>query len=225
MFKNYFKIAWRNLWKNKFYSLINIAGLAIGLSVGIMILLWVQDEFSYDSFHKNADNIYKINSHLGTGADEQVWEGSPAPLAVFCKQSIPEVVNSVRIDNVNGPLLFKYADKKFTETNMACVDSTFFSVFDFKLIEGSPLKPFPDMNSIIVTASEAKKYFGDGNAIGKVLATDYGNFTVSGIMEDFPENSSLRYNMLLPWAFDAYYFTKSGGNGDWKSMDEDLGSL
>jgi putative ABC transport system permease protein len=225
MFKNYFKIAWRNLWKNKFYSLINITGLAIGLSVGIMILLWVQDEFSYDSFHKNADNIYKINSHLGTGADEQVWEGSPAPLAVFCKQSIPEVVNSVRIDNVNGPLLFKYADKKFTETNMACVDSTFFSVFDFKLIKGNPLKPFPDMNSIIVTASEAKKYFGDGNAVGEVLATDYGNFTVSGVMEDFPENSSLHYNMLLPWAFDAYYFTESGGNGDWKTMDEDLGSF
>jgi putative ABC transport system permease protein len=225
MFKNYFKTAWRNLSKNKFYSTINITGLAIGLAVGIMILLWVQDELSYDSFHKNAESIYKINSHLGTGADEQVWEGAPAPLAVFSKQSIPEVVNTVRIDNVNGPLLFKYADKKFTETNMACVDSTFFSVFDFKLIKGNPLEPFPDMNSIIVTASEAKKYFGDGNAIGKVLATEYGNFTVSGVMEDFPENSTLHYNMLLPWTFDADYFAKSGGNGDWKTMDEDLGSF
>src|SRR5688572_16327114 len=158
MFKNYFKTAWRNLVKNKFYSAINISGLAIGLAVGIMILLWVQDEFSYDRFHRNANSIYKINSHLGTGADEQVWEGSPAPLAIFCKQSIPEVVNAVRIENVNGPLLFKYGNKKFTESNLACVDSTFFSVFDFKLINGNPLRPFPDMNSIILTESEAKKY-------------------------------------------------------------------
>ncbi len=88
MFRNYIKTAWRSLLKNKFYSAVNITGLAIGLAVGIMILLWVQDEFSYDGFHRNADNIYKINSHLGSGADAQVWEGSPAPLAVYCKQSI-----------------------------------------------------------------------------------------------------------------------------------------
>jgi putative ABC transport system permease protein len=224
MFKNYFKTAWRNLLKNKFYSAINVAGLAIGLAVGIMILLWVQDEYSFDSFHKNRDTIYKINSHLGKGADEQVWEGAPAPLAIFCKQSIPEVVNEVRIDNVNGPLLFKYADKKFTETNMACVDSTFFSMFDFKLIKGNLQKPFPNMNSIILTESEAKKYFGTDEPIGKILSMDYGDFTVCGVMKDFPENSSIRYNMLLPWNLDAYYFTKQGGNGNWKTMDEDLGS-
>src|SRR5687767_2259458 len=109
MIKNYFKIAWRNLIKNKFYSAINISGLAIGLAVGIMILLWVQDEFSYDGFHRNADNIYKINSHLGTGAGAQVWEGSPAPLAIFCK-SIPEVVNVVRINGFQDQLLFTYGD-------------------------------------------------------------------------------------------------------------------
>jgi ABC-type antimicrobial peptide transport system permease subunit len=126
---------------------------------------------------------------------------------------------------VNQQLLFKYADRKFIETNLACVDSTFFSVFDFKLIEGNPQRPFPDMNSIILTKSKAKKYFGNDKAIGKVLSMDFGNFTVSGVMEDFPENSTLRYSMLLPWALDAYYFTKSGGNGDWKTMDEDLGSF
>jgi len=225
MFKNYFKSSWRNLWKNKFYSAINIAGLAIGLAVGIIILLWTHDELSFDSFHKNAGDIYKINSHLGKGADEQVWEGAPAPLAILCKQSIPEVVNAVRIDNVNQQLLFKYAGKKFTESNLACVDSTFFSVFNFKLIEGNPQRPFPDMNSIILTKSIAKKYFGNDKAIGKILSMEFGNFTVSGVMEDFPENSSLRYTMLLPWELDAYYFTKSGGNGDWKTMDEDLGSF
>jgi len=225
MFKNYFKSSWRSLWKNKFYSTINIAGLAIGLAVGIMILLWAQDELSFDSFHKHAGNIYKINSHLGKGADEQIWEGAPAPLAIFCRQSVPEVENEVRIDNANGPFLFKYADKKFIETHLACVDSTFFSVFDFKMIQGNRQKPFPNMNSIILTKSKAKKYFGNEEAIGKVLSMDFGNFTVSGVIEDFPQNSSIRYEMLLPWALDAYYFTKSGGNGDWKTIDEDLGSF
>src|SRR4030095_1996240 len=109
MFKNYFKTAWRNLLRNKFYSALNIAGLAIGLAVGIMVLMWVQDESGYDSFHKNAENIYKINSHLGTGADEQVWDGSPGPLAVYCKQ-LPEIVNAVRINEISEQLLFSYQD-------------------------------------------------------------------------------------------------------------------
>lgn len=226
MFKNYFKTAWRNLLKNKFYSVINISGLAIGLAVGIMILLWVQDELSYDSFHRNAGNIYKINSHLGRGTDAQVWEGSPGPLAVFCRQQIPEVVNTVRINNIYQDLLFTYKDKKFTESKLAFVDSTFFSMFDFKLLEGSTSKPFENMNSIILNASVAKKYFGKPqNAVGKVLATDYGAFTVSGVMEDFPENSSMQYNILLPMSFYADMFIKQGGNGDWKTMDQDLGNF
>lgn len=225
MFKNYFKTAWRGLKNNKFYSALNILGLAIGLAVGVMILLWVQDELSYDKFHKNAADIYKVNSHLGNGSDEQVWEGAPAPLAIFSKQSIPEVVNAVRIDNINIQILFKYKDKKFPETNMAFVDSTFFSVFDYKLLKGNALHPFRNMNSIILTASIANKFFGSEDAIGKVLATQFGNFTVTGIMQDFPDNSSLHYTMVLPMAFDADYFAKSGGNGNWKTMDEDLGSF
>ena len=226
MLRNYLKIAWRNLVKNKFYSAINITGLGIGVAVGIMILLWVQDEMSFDRFHHNSDNIYKINSHLGTGTGAGVWEGSPGPLAVFCKQSIPEVVNAVRMDNINQQLLFTYQDKKFTESKLGFVDSTFFSLFDFNLLEGNVTKPFTDMHSIILTLSEAKKYFGDPKiALGKILVTDQGNFTVSGVMEDFPENSSFQYSMLLPFSLDNDFFVKSGGNGDWKTIDEDLGSF
>src|SRR5687767_1011727 len=134
MIKNYFKIAWRNLIKNKFYSAINISGLAIGLAVGIMILLWVQDEFSYDGFHKNADDVYKINSHFETGEGIQVWEDSPAPLAVMCRQSIPEVADVVRIYPRWEQLLFAYGDRKLIETNTAYVDPSFFSLFSFGLI-------------------------------------------------------------------------------------------
>lgn len=223
MIKNYFKTAWRSLMKNKFYSAINVAGLAIGLSIGIMILLWVQNEFSYDNFHSNAKNIYKINSHIGTGTSAQVWDGSPGPLFVFSKQ-LPEVVNAVRVNEIYEPYLFKYNDKKFNESRLAFVDSTFFSIFDFKLIEGNASKPFPDLTSIIISASEAKKYFGDQPAIGKILTTEQGNFTVSGVMKDFPENSSMQYNMLLPMSLYAEQFAASGGNGNWKTMDEDLGN-
>src|SRR5436190_16146019 len=197
MIKNYFKTAWRNLTNNKFYSAINITGLAIGLAVGIMILLWVQNELSYDKFHRNANNIYKINSHIGSGTSAQVWTGAPGPLLVFSKQ-LPEVVNAVRVNEIYEQILFKYQDKKFHESKLAFVDSTFFSIFDFKLLEGNASKPFPDLTSIVITSSEAKKYFGGQEAIGKILTTDQGNFTVSGVVSAFPENSSMQYNMLLP---------------------------
>src|ERR1700712_1386842 len=136
MLKNYFKTAWRNLWNNKFYSAINILGLSAGLAVGIMILLWVQNESSYDGFHRNASNIYKINSHLGTSSSAQVWDGSPAPLAVFAKQSVPEVIDAVRVKDRYEQIKFDYNNTKFFETKTAYVDPSFFSVFDFALLKG-----------------------------------------------------------------------------------------
>src|SRR6185295_3212135 len=143
---------------------------------------------SYDKFHRNANTIYKINSHLGSGTSAQVWEGSPGPLLVFSKQ-LPEVVNAVRVNEISEQPLFKYQDKKFYESKLAFVDSTFFSIFDFNLLEGNASKPFPDITSIIITSSEAKKYFGDQPAVGKILTSDQGNFKVSGVVSDFPENS------------------------------------
>src|SRR4030095_5964854 len=156
-------------------------------------------------------------------ADQQVWDGSPGPLAIFSKQ-IPEVVSVVRINDIYEQIIFHYGDKKITESGLAFVDSTFFSIFDFKLLKGNPAKPFPNINSVILTSSEAKKYFGDEEPVGKTLLTDQGNFTVSGIMEDFPENSSLSYNILLSMSLYAEEFKASGGNGNWKTMDEDLGN-
>jgi putative ABC transport system permease protein len=221
MIKNYFKTAWRNLTKNKFYSGINITGLAIGLAVGIMILLWVQNELSYDSFHTNANNIYKINSHIGKGTSAQVWEGSPAPLAVFCKQSIPAVVNAVRINPRYEQLLFTYSNNKFTETNTAFVDPSFFTVFSFTMLQGNSAKPFTDDHSFVITASTAKKYFNSEDAVGKILVVNKENFIVSGVLKDFPQNSSIQYNILFPMSLYAKNF---GGNGNWKTIDEDLGN-
>lgn len=224
MFKNSFRVAWRSITRNRFYSAINIAGLAIGLAVGIMILLWVQDEFSYDNFHKNADRIYRVNSHLGTGNDGGIWDGSPGPVAVYSKQSIPEVVNAVRVNKIGEELLFKYENKKFVERNVAFVDASFFSIFDFPLIQGDKNNPFPAINSAVISSSTAKKYFGNAAPVGKMLATENGNFIVSGVAKDFPANSALYFDILLPMPFYADLFAKGGGNGNWKTIDEDLGN-
>ncbi|MFT4015712.1 MAG: ABC transporter permease [Agriterribacter sp.] len=225
MIKNYLKTAWRNLLRSKFYSGVNIVGLGIGLAVGIMILLWVQDELSYDKFHKNANEIYRINAHIGKGADEQVWGNVPAPLAVYCRQSIPEVVNALRIKPRWETMTFKLNGRNISESNNAFVDSNFFSFFDFQLIKGNKENLFKEMNAVVLTATTANKYFGKDEPVGKVLTADNVNYIVTGVMADFPENSSIRYGMLFPMSFYAKQFTNDGGNGDWKTIDEDLGNF
>lgn len=231
MFKNYFITAWRNLVNNKFYSFINVAGLAVGLSVGIMILLWVQDELSYDNFHANAQRIFKINSHIPTGESEQVWSGSPSPLAVHAPAKIPEVEAAVRVRDNYDNALFTYGDKSFigadfSSSRTAYVDPNFFTVFDFRLLKGNKAAPFQGSHSVILTASVAKKIFGNEDPVGKIVVGDKrDNFKVTGVIEDFPTNSSVKYDMLFPMDMYGERFTSSGGNGDWKTIDQDLGNF
>lgn len=223
MLRNFIVTAWRNLLRNKFYTLLNVAGLAIGLTVGIMILLWVQDELSFDGFHSKAEHIYKINSHLGTGNDEQVWEGAPSPVAVHIKKKLPEVENVVRVAPDYDNSLFTYEDNSFIGSDMIYADPSYFKMFDFRLIKGNRNKPFDDNQSVILSASTAQKIFGDEDPVGKVLQADKkDNFTVTGIIEDAPANSSLRYGMIFPMGLYAQRFR---GNGDWKTIDEDLGNF
>lgn len=224
--RNYLKTAWRNLVNNKFYSVINIAGLTVGLVIGLFILLYVQDELSFDRFNKQADNIYKIGIIGGTGSSKQIFSGIIAPVATFAKNEIPEVKDAVRIRRI-GSNPFSYKDKVFTEDNVAFTDPSFFSVFDFGLINGDPKKPFADDHSIVITQSTAKRYFGDDNPIGKVLIlgkTD--NFKVSGVIKDFPTNSSINYTILLPLSlFNQMAYVKNAtsynGTGRIASMDAD----
>jgi putative ABC transport system permease protein len=224
MFRNYFKTAWRHLLKNKFYSAINITGLAIGLAVGIMILLWVQDEMSYDRSSPNAGQIYRINAHAGTGATTQVWGVSPGPLTVYSRQSIPEVMGAVRIQK-RQPILFAPGSKGIMEGNTAFVDPAYFSFFGVRLLEGDTAHPFNGTNSIVLAASTAHKYFGSEDPLGKTLPIDKEGFVVTGVMADFPGNSSTSYDVLFPMEYHARQFTLNGGNGNWKTIDEDLGDF
>lgn len=223
MTKGYLKAAWRNLVKNKFYTAITISGLTIGLTVGILVFIWVQNELSYDSFHHNAPNIYKVLSNLGKGTSRQIWPNSHAPIAIFARQDIPEIKNAVRIKSNHDFTLFTYGEKKFIERKAAYVDPSFFTVFDFKLLKGSVRTPFNGDYSVILTAAAAKRYFNDDDPIGKVLVADSKhNFTVVGIVEDFPGNSSIRYDMLFPLSLYANVYREQN---DGRFIDQDWGTF
>jgi putative ABC transport system permease protein len=202
MLRNYIKTAWRNLLKNKFYSAINIVGLTFGLAIGILILLWVQDEFSFDTYHKNTDNIYRMELWGGTGASKQIWTQPVYPMGVLAKQQLPEVQDEVRITNNYIYSLYKYQDKVFGDENAVFADPSFFSVFTFPIIKGNPSKPFTDESSVVITQKTAEKFFGDTDPIGKVIVADNKqNFMVSAVIKDFPENSSFQYDMIMPLNF------------------------
>lgn len=197
MFRNYIKIALRNLWRRRGFSLINIVGLAIGMTAGFLILLYVNFERSYDQFHTKGDRIYRVVSDIKTPSDSfdipvAAWAVSPN-----LEKQFPEIEAAVRILGTN--MLVRKEKLKFKEGNVFAVDSAFFNVFDFKLIQGDPnlavKKPF----SIVLSETTAKKYFGDQNPMGKSLKImEKGhNVTVTGIMKDIPANSHLSADIIV----------------------------
>lgn len=213
MFRNYFKTAWRFLNKSRFYSLINISGLTVGLAVGILILFWVNDEISFDSFHKNAAGIYKLENMAGTGPSRQVWTNTTGPIGMMVQKELPGVKAVVRTCGNGYYAQFRLADKIFNIEKGVFTDPSFFSVFDFNLVEGNVANPFPDINSVILTQSIAKKYFGSQPALGQVITTeDNTSFKVSGIIKDMPKNSSIDFEVFFPMNLFAkkFYAGKEG---------------
>lgn len=199
MLRNYFKTAWRNLLKNKFYSFINISGLAIGLAVGLIILLWVQDELSYDSYHKKGANVYKLENMVGTGSSRQLWTNTAAPIGVLAKKEIPGVEDAVRISSNAYYDLFKYGEKIFNEQNNFFVDTSLFNILDFPIVAGNANHPFSDDNAIVITEKTARRYFGNENPIGKVItADDKISFHVDAVVKDIPHNSTFQPEILFP---------------------------
>jgi putative ABC transport system permease protein len=224
MFRNYFKPAWRNLKANKFYSILNISGLAAGLTTGIMLLLWVQNEKSYNKFNKDYQNIYQLSTHF-TDNGKQVWTQVPGPLSVFAK-SIPQVKSIVRIVADDDQVLSNADHNKIFDGNtVAAVDSSFFSVFNYMLVKGSKEVFLPNNHSVILTQKTASKLFGNEDPMGKSVIYNNDIFTVTGVLKDFPQNSSLQYDALFPMSYYGQQFTLKGGNGKWKTIDTDLGNF
>ena len=197
MFKNYFKTAWRNLMKSKMFSFINILGLTIGITVCMMIYLFIMNEFSVDSFHKNGDRIYRVMRGAAVG-DKSIsvayLSGMHAP--ALLNDFKGQIVSAVRVNERDD--LFSVGSKSFHEKKELDVDSGFFSLFSFPLIKGTPATVLKDVNSVVLTESTAKKYFGSvDNAMSKIIMLNKETpLKVTGIAKDVPSNSHLYFDIV-----------------------------
>lgn len=218
MLKNYFKVALRNLIKHKFFSFINIFGLTVGITSCLLIFIYVTDELSFDKFHDNAANIYRIGLHGKIAGQEIYTTNSSIPLGPAMKNEIPGVESMTRVDPFGrGGVVFKNEDRIFTEKDVCYADSNFFKFFDFKLIEGNRETLLNQPGSVVITSAVAKKYF-DGPAMGKtlVIGNDKQAFKVTGIAEECPANSHLKFNAVLSYNTILPQVAKQG-NDNWTS--------
>jgi putative ABC transport system permease protein len=196
MLKNYVQVALRNLRKNKVHSLINIVGLAVGLACCIVIVLYVQNQLGYDRFNKHADRIYRPVGHIVVSGHTLNLAMCPAPLGPAIKRDFPQVVAYTRLRNFGTPVL-RYGDKVFNEPRFLDVDSTFFDVFTVHFLEGNPKTALTKPNSVVLTESMARKYFGNADPMGKILvANDKVNWMVTGVIEDWPKDSHFKFDFL-----------------------------
>jgi len=217
VFKNYFKTAWRNLWKNKIYSFINIAGLAIGMAACILILLFVFYERSFDNFHKK--NIYRLN-------EVQKFEGmvssqkvalSMFPMGPTLKEDFPEIKNFTRINRA-GKVPLNYGDKKIYVDKVCFVDSTFLDLFDFALAKGDRHSMLQKKNSIVLTQTAAQNIFGKQDPMDKSLVNydrDTTALVVTGILKDVPANSQIQFDALIPFSTIARPDWMNNWGGNW----------
>ena len=237
MIKNFLKTTLRNLLKNKFYSAINVVGLAIGITACILIMLYVQSELSYDKFYEKADRIYRVNGLEVLNGDSYNLPYTPPPLAGVMKDEIPEVEEVVRLTHY-WPIVLEYKDKVLNVTRACFADPNFFKIFSVSFIYGDPSTALLDPYSVVLTETTAKRYFGNENPLGQTLSRkNYTGFTVTGVIEDFPENSHLKpdllgsfksrsYNNSMNWfqnSFYTYVLLKEGFSN--QDVDKKLKSI
>jgi ABC-type antimicrobial peptide transport system permease subunit len=216
MIHNYALIALRNIRKHKAYSLINVAGLAIGIAVSLFIFLWVRDELSFDRFHANAQNIYRLTEEQ-KGADGAIFPVAVTPelLGPGLKADFPEVLEFARFRPL-GRNLVASGDKQFYESGIAFADPAFLRMFSFPLVKGDPATALSGLESVVITESTARKYFGNEDPMGRTLrlANAFG-LKVTGIARDVPRNSHLQFGLL--GNFDFVIKTLRYGGGWWNN--------
>jgi putative ABC transport system permease protein len=193
MWKNILKIAWRNLLRNRTTSLINLSGLTVGMTAAFFIFMWVENELSYDRYHPDAEHIYRLKYQWETWVSEM----SPFPLGEVAKNQLPEVETISRLQAIYQPPTVNINNYSFKETNAAYVDANWFRLFHFDFIEGNPEAFSSQLYSVVLSESNAKRYFGNESALGKSLRIDTIDYQIQGVVKDYPANSSFRYNMFL----------------------------
>ncbi|MCO4291839.1 ABC transporter permease [Solitalea sp. MAHUQ-68] len=210
MLRNYFKIAFRNLLRNKGFSIINISGLAIGMAGAMLILMWIQHEFSYDQFHENKDRIYEMWNRTVFDGKLQSWGTTPKVLGKTLKQEYPDIQEVSRVE-IRSPFLLIVGDNK-VRVKGGFVDPGFLSMFSFPVLKGDAKTALNNVYSIVITEKLAKSLFNDDNPIGKTIKIENkDNFIVTGLVKNPPSNSHFQFEYLLPWA----YLTKIGWDDDY----------
>jgi putative ABC transport system permease protein len=202
MIKNFFVIAVRNILKHKVFSFINVTGLAVGLAASLLILLWVQDELSFERFNRNAGTIYRVEENqFYSGARYHVTV-TPFPSGPEWKQRIPEIAEQVRVQPWMPRMLFRQDDKVFFETSIVAADSAFFDMFSFQLQTGDAASALTSPHSIVLSEKLARKYFGDENPLGKSITIENRyQFMVTGVLKPLPKNSMFNFEALIPFMF------------------------
>lgn len=211
MFRNFLKTAWRNLLKNKVFSFINILGLAIGLCCFLLISMYVMDELSYDKHNTKADRIYRINSDIRFGGTDLNLPVTPDIMGATLKKDYAEIEESTRIYASSGSKLIKKGNEFINEPDVAHADSTLFRVFTLPVIAGDLNTALNEPNTVVITASTAKKYFNTTNALGKIIETNDNNSTlykVTGVIKDMPQNAHFNFDFL---------FSMDNVNYDWNN--------
>lgn len=239
MIRNFLKIAWRNMIKNKTYSIINIAGLAIGLACFLLITLYVIDETSYDRYNVNAERIYRINSDIRFGGADLHMPVTSDMMGELLKKDYPQVQQYTRIYAYGGNKLIKKGNEFINEERVANVDSTFFDVFTMPAVEGVTKHALDEPNTVVVTRASAQKYFNDINVVGKTLEIREGEITkpykITAVIENIPGNSHFNFDFLFSmknvdyqWGqltshnFYTYLLMKPGT--DYKAFEKNFGA-
>ena len=203
MFKNFLKIAFRNLLRNKGFSAINIAGLTVGMASALLILLWIQNEVSYDKFHTNKDYLYEAWNRGTFNNKLQCWNSTHKILAPTLKQEFPEIEDVAR---TNNQWFVTTVGLKQISCNGLFADPSFLKMFSFPVLQGNAETALNSVTNVVITQKMAIKMFGTEDAIGKIIKIDKTNLTVAGILKDLPNNTRFTFEFIMPWA----YMTKLG---------------
>jgi putative ABC transport system permease protein len=213
MFRSHLKIAFRNLRKNKIFSIVNISGLAIGITCSILLFMFVRDELNFDSSHKNGNDIYRVYVDININGKQSVNGKTAPPLGQAMVKNFPEVVSFARVGYFGAHDL-RFGEKIFRESNMYGADSTYFSLFDFSFVAGDPRTALNQPNRVVITDKMAEKYFGKESPLGKSIIVDgTGSYIVTGIIKDFSSHSFFNCDFLV--SMSTY---PQSNNDDWLSM-------
>lgn len=217
MWKTHLITVARNLLRQKMFSFINIAGLAVGLACFAIIFLWVVDELSFDRVHMKLDRLYRIRNEQAVRDHVFMTMQTPSPLAAALVEEFPEIERAVRVNVTSPPLLLAVGEKRFYESSKAFVDAEFFEVFSFRLEKGDPATALQDPSSIVITKALAEKYFGHDDPMGKVIRiSNERDAVVTGVLAELPAQSSIQFDFLVPFvAHPDYVHHKDRWGNNW----------